>query len=87
MSASARMNDLALRRRLLTMQANLHRERLGLECVLMHERWATVCSATKGNRWWLVAGALAGGALLSRHWRGLARSLPLVVSLWRMMKG
>lgn len=81
------MNDLAQRKRLLTAQADLHRELMGLECARWHGRWSAAGSFTRNNRWWLAGGVLVAGVLLTRRWRGLVQWLPAAASLWRVLKG
>ena len=80
------MNDLARRKRLLIVQADLHRGLVRLECA----RWPGRCSATVAgawkNRWWLAGGAVVGGALLVRHWRKIIPWLPAVVTLLRALQ-
>lgn len=80
------MNDLALRKRLLTAQADLHRELVGLECARWHGRWHAPGAFTRKNGWWLIGGTVVGGVLFARHWRKLIPWLPTAATVWRMLK-
>ena len=81
------MNNLAARKRLLIAQADLHRQLIGYERQQLHDQWNAAFSFTQHKRWWVVGGAMVGGALLTRRGRGLARWLPTVIATWRAFKG
>lgn len=80
------MNNLALRKQQLTIEAGLHRERVGLECARWLGRLNAAGSFTRNNRWWLAGGALVIGVFLTRRWRGLVQWLPAVATVWRVLK-
>ena len=72
MAARGRLAELAERKRLLLLRADLHRELLELERARLQGRWSGATSFAGRHRWWLVGGAVVGGALLVRRWRSLA---------------
>lgn len=80
------MNELAARKRLIVAQADLHRQLLALERRHLQERWAPVRRFAGRNRWWLLAGAVAGGLVLARGWRGWIGRLPAVLAAWRALQ-
>lgn len=80
------MNDLATRKRLLVLQADLHRQLAALECSRLRGRWDGAASFVEQNRWWLIGGAAVVGVLGVRNWRGLAQWVPTLVTAWRALK-
>lgn len=89
MAASQRLNELAERKRLLLLEADLHRNLLGLECTALRARVAGLTDIRKqlAARSPLVLGGSAiAGWVAVRHWRKAIRWLPQAVSLWRMFK-
>ena len=81
------MNDFAARKRLLIAQADLHRQLVAVERLRLEGRWHAAHNFGDRNRWWLLAGAIAGGVLLARDGRGLVRWLPILIATWRTLKG
>ena len=74
MLAKQPLNELAERRRLLVMEAELHRGLIGVECENLRARLARLQAAPErvaANPLW-VAGSVAAGALIARRWRQLA---------------
>lgn len=80
------MTELGERKRLLRLQADLHRALLRAEAANVRAHWcwlkdvrATVRSASP---WWAVGAAVLG---LVAAWRGrtLARWLPVALAFWR----
>lgn len=83
MASSARLSDLAVRKRLLVAEAGLHREMLALEATrLAAPRLALAPLATR-HPWWLLGGAAALGLVALRHRRTLADWLPLLLTAAR----
>jgi hypothetical protein len=89
MSAKQQMNDLAERRRLLAMEADLHRSLIGLECGNLRARLEGLREERKritaGNALWIAGGAVAG-LLAVRRWRNIARWLPAGVTALRWFR-
>ena len=86
MFAKQRLNELAGRRRLLVIEADLHRSLIGLERESLRERLAGLRAArgkAAANRPLLIAGGAVAGLLAMRHWRKLARWIPPVFAALR----
>ena len=86
------LNELAERRRLLVMEADLHRSLIGLECENLRGRFTTVREAggiaAAGSPLLMAGGALAGFLGL-RYWRHLAKWVPMAWTAfrwWRSLK-
>jgi hypothetical protein len=89
MSAQTGMNELAERKRLLLMEAELHRSIIGLERQRLEERMASLTMLRGhfiGGGSWLVAGAALAGLLAVRRWGNLMRWLPRVMWVWRFWR-
>lgn len=79
------MAHLAARKRQLVAQADLHRQLIRLEQLQWRARVEAPAFAV-GRQGWLLGGAILGGLLLARKWRGLARWLPTLVAVGRILK-
>lgn len=89
MFAKPQLNELAERRRLLVMEADLHRSLIGLEREGLRERLAGLQAAREkvaSSSSWLIAGGAVAGLLAVRHWRKLARWLPAVLAALRWVQ-
>jgi len=86
MSAPEKMNDLIARKRLIIAQADLYRQRIGLERQRLCQRVDQTRDFVRQNRWWLVGGAIASGVLLAPKNRGWLGWLPLVSKLLRIFE-
>ena len=89
MFAQQQLNELAERRRLLVMEADLHRSLIGLERASLRERLASLQAAREKvatNRPLLIAGGAVAGLLAMRHWRKLARWVPAALSALRWVQ-
>lgn len=88
MPAPQRLNDLDARKRLVLSRADLHREVLTFARDELHGRMDATHEFVERHRWWLIGGALAGGAILARGWRGLNSSaLPTILGVLRGFLG
>lgn len=87
MSSSARLKELAGRKRLLVAQSDLHRELIGMEAVRLRERRDAAQDFGHRHRWWLHGGLALGSVLLAGKFRGLSRWLPAATILLRALKG
>jgi hypothetical protein len=89
MFEKGQMNELAERRRLLVMEAELHRSLIGMECESLRERLAGLQAARKkvaASHPLMIAGGAVAGLLALRHWRKLASWGPTVFAGLRWMK-
>lgn len=89
MFAKQQLNELAERRRLLVMEADLHRSLIGLEREGLRERLAGLLAAREkvaSNSPWLIAGSAVAGLVAVRHWRKLARLLPAALTALRWVR-
>jgi len=89
MSPTERVNDLAERKRLLVLEADLHRHIIGLECTALQARAAALTDVRKqlaARSPWVIGSGAAAGLLAVRHWRKVIRWAPQVFSLWRLIK-
>jgi len=86
MFAEARLKELDEAKRLVVLQADVHRGLLQLESAVLREQLArlrSVGGTVTANRPLLIAGAAVAGLLAARHWRALARWVPSVLVAWR----
>jgi FlaA1/EpsC-like NDP-sugar epimerase len=84
MPAAARLNRLAERKRLLVLQADLHRHLIASERLRWQERVDTAREQVQTGRWWLIVGAAVAGWLLVRRLGGVARWLPAALTAARL---
>jgi hypothetical protein len=83
------LNKLAERRRLLVMEADLHRSLLGLERQNLRARLADLRAARErvaAGSPLLIAGGAVAGLLAVRHWRKLARWIPSALTALRWVQ-
>jgi len=88
MLAQEKLSELAERKKLLVLQADLHRAVLQAEVVNARARlmWlGQVREKMPGGPWWLAGGATAG-LLLARKWRPLLKWFPAGLTAWRLLK-
>lgn len=89
MLAKRQLNELAERRRLLVMEADLHRSLIGLERENIRARFAGLQAARgrvgAGGPWLAAGGALAG-LLVIRRWRKFAPWIPAALTALRWVK-
>ncbi len=87
MFAKKQLNDLAERRRLLVLEADLHRSFIILEREHLRSKFDWIHQARErvaaGGPWVAASGAVAG-LFAVRHWRKLAKWIPagLVALRW-----
>lgn len=89
MFAKEELMELAERKRLLLLEADLHRSLIGLECENLRARLAPLNEAREriaAGGPWLVAGSAIAGALAVRHWRKLVRWIPIALTAVRWLK-
>ena len=86
MSSSARVNRLAERKQLLMLQADLHRQLIGMERIRWHTRFDSAHEQFHSQRWWVIGAVAGAGLLLARHLGGLTRWLPMAYTAARVAK-
>ena len=89
MFAKQQLNELAERRRLLVLEADLHRSLIGLERENLRARLVGLQAARErvaAGGPWLVAGSAVVGLLAVWNWRKLARWIPTALTAWRWMQ-
>lgn len=86
MFAQQQMNELAERRKLLLLEADLHRSVIGLERARLRARLASLNKARErvsaGGPWLVVGGAVAG-LLAVRNWRKFVSWIPAALTALR----
>jgi hypothetical protein len=87
MPAHPGLNPLAERKRRLVEQAQLHRSALLFEQLQFRDRIAAASAQVQSQRWWFIGGATLAGWLLARRFGGVARWLPLALSVARIAQG
>jgi hypothetical protein len=89
------MNDLAERKRLLLLEADLHRNLISLECAQVRDRVKSLTSlgglskhlsSLAPTNPWVIGGTAIVGALAARHWGKAIKWLPAAFSLWRLLR-
>lgn len=83
------MTDLAERKRLLVLQADLHRALLRAECATVRGRlnwWHEARNKMRSASPWLAVGAGAVGLLAASGWRKLANWVPVGLAAWRWVQ-
>lgn len=78
MFAQRQLTELAERRRLLVLEADLHRSLIRLERLASLQAARTMVAT---NRPLLIAGGAVTGLLAMRHWRKLARWIPTALTV------
>ena len=89
MLAEKRMNDLAERRRLLVMEAELHRGIIMTEADSIRSKLEMLAQArgkVYASKPWLAAGGVAAGLLAMRHWRKVVRWAPAALTAFRWVR-
>ncbi len=89
MFAQRQLNELAERRRLLVMEADLHRSLITLERESLRARLDGLREArgkVASHSPLLIAGGAVAGLLAMRHWRKLARWIPTALTALRFAK-
>jgi hypothetical protein len=89
MPAQSTMIDLQVRKRLLTMQADLHRGLLKAEAANLRAQWSWVSEVGQKARSlnpWVSVGAAALGLVAAWRGRRLARWVPVALAAWRWVQ-
>jgi len=83
------LTELAERKRLLVVQADLYRAMLRAECARVRARfnWMNEARQKVGAAGpWLSFGAVALGILAARRWRNVARWIPAALAVLRWIR-
>lgn len=89
MLAQKELNDLAERRRLLVVEADLHRNLIALEVENLRAKIEWIARAREqvsSGKSWLAAGGVVAGLLAVRHWRKVVRWAPAAMSAFRWVR-
>ena len=89
MLAQKELNDLAERRRLLVVEADLHRNLIALEVQNLRAKIEWLGQAREQfslGKPWLAAGGVAAGLLAVRHWRKVIRWVPVAMTAFRWIR-
>lgn len=89
MLAQKELNDLAERRRLLVVEADLHRNLIALEVENIRAKIEWLGRAREhvsSGKPWLAAGGVVAGLLAVRHWRKVIRWAPAAMSAFRWVR-
>jgi hypothetical protein len=83
------MTHLQERKRLVMLQADLHRALLRAEVATVRARWSWVKDVRETARgaspWWAV-GAAVVGFLAAGRGRGVARWIPMALAVWKAIR-
>lgn len=86
MPSSRSLNALTARKRLIIARSDLHRQLLEVERERCGMRGGSAHGHLDRHRWWLLAGAVAGGVLVARRWRNFAAWIPGALAVWRAFR-
>ena len=86
MPAATTVTDLAERKKMLVMQAELHRQMIEIERFRLQQKVEVTRERFHNTRWWLLGGVALAGWLSTRRFGSLVKLLPIVVTGWRMIQ-
>jgi hypothetical protein len=86
MPSATTVNDFAEQKRLLVLQAELHRQIIEIERFRMHQRFDLARERFYANRWWLLGGLAAAGWLSTRKFGALLKLVPMGMTAWGMVQ-
>ena len=86
MSSATTLRELAEKKRLLVLQADLHRQIIGIERLRVHQRFANTRSRFQSNRWLLLGLLGTAGWLSTRKLGALVKIVPIAMTVWRMVQ-
>jgi hypothetical protein len=81
-----RLNGLTECKRLIVLEAGLHRGLIELECASLRVRLESARTSIRAGSPWLIGGGAVAGLLAARHGRGLAHWVPTALAVWRWVK-
>jgi hypothetical protein len=86
MSSATTLNELAERKRLLVMQAELHRQIIDIERFRLKHQVDTARERFHTTRWWLLGGLATAGWLSTRRFGFLVKLVPMAMTAWRIVQ-
>lgn len=86
MSEKIGLTGLAGRKRLLVLQADLHRTLLQAEALRLRARLSPVREGVRVGRPWLLGVGAVAGLLAARRWRRALRWIPSGLAAWRWLR-
>ena len=86
MSPATTVKDLAERKRLLVLQAELHRQIIDIERFRMEQRLAVTRMRFQSKSWLLLGGLAVTGWLATRRFGALVKLVPIAMTAWRMIQ-
>jgi len=88
MPEKSRLNELAEHRKLLLLEADLHRNLIALEVEKLRDAVTDLDSHRQQitSSPWLLAGSTITGLFALRHWRQVARWAPAAITVFQWVK-
>jgi hypothetical protein len=86
MSETTTVSDLAQRKRLLVLQAELHRQIIEIERIRLQQRAGIARERFAANRWWLLGGLATAGWLSTRKFGFLVKMVPMAMTAWKLVR-
>ncbi|MEY4938860.1 MAG: hypothetical protein RIQ93_595 [Verrucomicrobiota bacterium] len=87
MSLAPRANELALRKHLLLLEADIRRQEIALVWAGLQSRTAGARGLLQSTPWWAWGGGLAAAFFVARKTQGLARWIPTALAMLRLFRG
>ena len=81
-----RLDELTERKRLIVIEADLHRSLAELECAALWVRFNSAFTSARARSLWLKIGGTMAGLLAARRWLGLGHWIPTVLVMWRWIQ-
>jgi hypothetical protein len=80
------MKDLAERKRIPILQADVHRSVIELERLRLQQGFDMVCAQMRSKSWLLLGGAVVTGWLSTRLLGPLLKYVPAGLAAWRVLR-
>jgi len=83
------LTSLAERKRILVLQADLHRAILEMEIARARSGWQWIRDLREratGHSWWVAGGGALAGFLILRRWRKALKWIPAAMTAWRWLR-
>ena len=79
-------NSLAERKRILVLQADVHRNLIELEQLRLQQRFEVLRGQMRAKSWWLLGAAVVTGWLTTRVFGSLLKFVPAGMAAWRLIQ-